>query len=358
MSKTELSIIVPVYNGKKYLQECVESLRKIDCSKEIILLDDASFDGSYQYCLERWGGLSEIRIVRKTHGGITDTRNAALALARGEYLLFADQDDVAVADTVSKAVHLAVRKNLDGVIWSTVRLMEQGNTVSCDKVLQSGIMTEQEIQNGLLPDMLMNTDNSYVTYLGHIWAGIYRRELVQGREIHFQSFVDAEDDYLFVLKFLCEASSVALLREEGYQWRYNQQSETYRQKYIHDLMGKYQQLYQYIDQVMEKVPVQRQVREKYTCYRVQTVALRALENCFQYFSGSREERRSVYQMLRENRTFFLGTSAANLGGRQKRLYALLRRGLFHMAGFYVYLDSVYRAMHRKSAQNEKRMERS
>jgi len=89
-----ISVIVPVYNVKAYLDKCVNSI----CSQtlrelEIILADDGSTDGSGELC-DQWKTKdSRIKVIHKPNGGLSDARNAGLDIATGDYIGYVDSDD-------------------------------------------------------------------------------------------------------------------------------------------------------------------------------------------------------------------------------------------------------------------------
>lgn len=347
MNNTRLSIIIPLFNGKAYIDDTVTALRQIHSFKEILIVDDESTDGSYEYCKNRWSGCSDIRVLHQEHGGITKARNHGLREAVGKWILFSDQDDVIVPETIDEAIQWAEREKLDGVLWSTEHLYEDGRIKSCDTVFQQKILTGPVVQAELLCDMLMNTDNRNVSYIGHLWGGIYNKELVDKADLSFQRYVDAEDDYLFVMGFLCCAFRVGLTPSVGYKWRCHQKSETYRQKYIDNIIERYHQLYCYIDKITGRFDIEATVRERYECYRIQNVILRSIENSFQCLHLSIREQQIIRKLYRDNKILFQGDSIAKLGGRQRRIYCLLQHGMFMVAGAYVYVDSVYRMCRRR-----------
>ena len=89
-----VSIIVPVYNTGKYLRECIESvLRQSYQDWELLLMDDGSTDDSGKICDEYASSDSRIKVVHKRNSGVSDTRNKALDLAVGKYVIFLDSDD-------------------------------------------------------------------------------------------------------------------------------------------------------------------------------------------------------------------------------------------------------------------------
>lgn len=89
-----LSVIVPVYKVERYLPECVASVLEQDCGDyELILVDDGSPDGCPALCDRYAAQDHHVRVIHKPNGGLSDARNAGVAVARGEYVIFMDSDD-------------------------------------------------------------------------------------------------------------------------------------------------------------------------------------------------------------------------------------------------------------------------
>ena len=90
-----VSIIIPVYNGEKYLKRCVDSVFACGFEDmEILLLDDGSTDSSSKIIAEYCDAHSEIvKGFSHENMGVASTRNKGIELARGQYILFLDQDD-------------------------------------------------------------------------------------------------------------------------------------------------------------------------------------------------------------------------------------------------------------------------
>ena len=101
-----ITIIVPVYNVEAYLAECVDSiLAQTHRNLEILLVDDGSPDRCPQICDEYAQKDSRIRVIHKPNGGLSDARNAALEVARGEYIAFIDSDDWIAPDMMEYLLH-------------------------------------------------------------------------------------------------------------------------------------------------------------------------------------------------------------------------------------------------------------
>ena len=89
MENQKISVIIPVYNTKEYLEDCVNSVLEQTWTKiEVILIDDGSKDGSKELCEELCRRDNRIRLFPQEHKGVSAARNAGIEAAEGEYLFF------------------------------------------------------------------------------------------------------------------------------------------------------------------------------------------------------------------------------------------------------------------------------
>ncbi|MDK8087059.1 glycosyltransferase family 2 protein [Lactobacillus paragasseri] len=110
----KVSVIIPVYNDEKYLKQCVESvLTQTYTNLEIILVDDGSTDHTPEICEKYREKYDQIRVLHKKNGGVGSSRNAGLALATGEYVLFVDHDDWLDQHHIEDLYNLAVKNKAD-----------------------------------------------------------------------------------------------------------------------------------------------------------------------------------------------------------------------------------------------------
>lgn len=109
-----VSVIVPVYNVEKYLEQCIESIiQQTYRSLEIIIVNDGSTDGSSEIARRYVGQDDRIILLEKKNGGLSDARNYGLDRAAGDYVMFIDSDDFIEADMVEYLLKAIQKEDAD-----------------------------------------------------------------------------------------------------------------------------------------------------------------------------------------------------------------------------------------------------
>lgn len=107
MSQSLVSVVVPVYNGAKYLEKTVETILNQDYQYlELILVDDGSKDDSKAVIEKIAESDGRVKGFSKENGGVANARNFAISKAQGEFIAFCDQDDFWLPSKLSKQVPL------------------------------------------------------------------------------------------------------------------------------------------------------------------------------------------------------------------------------------------------------------
>ena len=119
----KVSVIIPVYNVKPYLERCVQSvLGQTYKDIEMILVDDGSTDGSGQLCDELAARHGQIRVIHQENQGLSVARNIGIRQATGEYVVFLDSDDEwLLTDGLQQIVNRA-ESNTDLIIFKCVHI--------------------------------------------------------------------------------------------------------------------------------------------------------------------------------------------------------------------------------------------
>ena len=115
----KISIIIPVWNGEKYVAEAIESaLRQDYQEKEIIVVNDGSTDRTAEV-IQQFA--HQIRVLTQENKGLGASRNAAVRISTGDYLAFLDHDDIWTANKLSLQMDALIASKEDPLIFSQVK---------------------------------------------------------------------------------------------------------------------------------------------------------------------------------------------------------------------------------------------
>ena len=237
-----LTVIVPVYNGEKYIEETVQSILASDYRQiELLLLDDGSTDGSGQICERLAQRDARVRYVRQENRGIVAARNRGIELAQGAYLCFCDQDDI-----VSECMYAVLMEKVQAAdaqiaMCSTGRIIDGKKSIY--ERIESAVLRDEEVKRQLLYPLLFRgytydfAESGNYLY-GTVWKCIFQKRFIEEKHILFRRFINYEDDWIFVTQALSCASSVVTDGMTGYYWRVNSTSESHKGQYIDNLPKK------------------------------------------------------------------------------------------------------------------------
>lgn len=181
-----LSIIVPVYNVAQYLERCIESLRT-DSSAfdyEILLVDDGSRDNSGAICDAYSQKYSNIRVLHKSNGGLSDARNYGLAHAEGDYIVFVDSDDYVEPGSASKICEIIADGACD-IYCSDYYSLTAGEETDIKYAPADTVMSGAEFFKYQLQQRSM---------VSSVVQNIYRTEFLRENRLYFKKGIYHEDE--------------------------------------------------------------------------------------------------------------------------------------------------------------------
>lgn len=186
------SIIVPIYNVERYLEQCIESVLAQDFHNyELILVDDGSPDNSIDICLKYAKKYKNIVFIHKTNGGLSDARNAGIQIARGEYLMFLDSDDYWEGTQILSDLASIAHKKPDVIINDCTFFFTDG---------------KKETYPIKKDDLTFNYFNDFETlvsrniYRPAAWSKVVRRNFLLDNHLFFPKGKNHEDlDWSFEL---------------------------------------------------------------------------------------------------------------------------------------------------------------
>ena len=120
-----VSVIIPIYNSKKYLKRCVSSIQsENDISLQIILVDDGSTDGSDEIAKEIAASDSRVQFLKLPHGGVSKARNVGLLSVLGTFVMFVDSDDWMAEGIIKELVTVQKQTEADIVTCELTRIVD------------------------------------------------------------------------------------------------------------------------------------------------------------------------------------------------------------------------------------------
>lgn len=235
-----VSIIVPVYQVKDYLGECVESLlAQTYKNLDILLVDDGSTDGSGAICDEYAAKDGRVRVVHQENQGLSAARNTGIGIAKGEYLAFVDSDDVVMPEFIETLYELLEKYQADIAACGYIKCPTEdlgrvrnefsyadariGGNVSADHgPTARRSQAEREELCMTAEQMLRQWHGKYKKWETVAWNKLYRGQIFEGkREADVVRFPlgRRHEDVLTSHLFAANAERVAITTKKLYLYR-------------------------------------------------------------------------------------------------------------------------------------------
>ncbi len=208
ISEPLVSVVVPVYNAMPYFESCIHSiLAQTYENIEILLVDDGSTDGSGVFCDELEAQDARITVIHTDNCGVASARNRALEIARGEWLVFVDSDDIVESWHV-EALLSEARGDGAEIALGGYRLLEAEGPgrLLAPSSAQSPVPARRAIE------MLMYQEGVDTAP----WGKLFRADTFA--KVRFPPLPSSED-LATVYKPLLKSSKVAIVRDSGYRYR-------------------------------------------------------------------------------------------------------------------------------------------
>ena len=207
----KVSIIVPVYNGEKVLNRCVDSILAQDYKDiEIILVDDGSKDNSFQIISEYAKNDSRVVPIHKKNSGVSSTRNIALSLAKGKYIQFVDVDDFLPFDSTKLLVRAMEEDDSDMVIADFYRVINEKASKK-GSIKKGGVITRNEYA-----DKMLLTPADF--YYGVLWNKLYKKEIIDTYHVQMDENISFSEDAIFNLQYLVHVNTISVLKNPVYYY--------------------------------------------------------------------------------------------------------------------------------------------
>lgn len=206
-----VSLIIPVYNAEKYLRRCLTSaMEQTFKDMEILVVNDGSTDESLAICREYAQMDPRFHIINKENTGVSDSRNRAIQIAKGDYLQFMDSDDWLTPDATETFVYAAQKFNCDLVIADFYRV-DKAVFTEKQHIRERGLLTREQFATYMMQDPAD-------FYYGVLWNKLYRRQVIADNHLEMDAQMRWCEDFLFNLSFIRHAETFTAIQTPVYYY--------------------------------------------------------------------------------------------------------------------------------------------
>lgn len=226
-----ISVIVPVYNGEKYLAGCIESIEaQTYAPLEILVINDGSTDGTAQVCTALMERYPNIRVITMEDEGVSAARNAGMAASKGAFVTFVDADDRLRPKTLEilyRTLH-ETGSDIAGCGFYTWETQEQWDAFLNERIRLKPAVCYSGTE--YLREELLEGNS-------RCWSKLYRRALIG--KIAFRNGLSIGEDMLFLEELLPYVRKIAEIDYPGYGYYRNPKgamNRPYTSKYLDQIV--------------------------------------------------------------------------------------------------------------------------
>ena len=221
VSSGKISVIIPVHNAEKYIDNGVQSVMEQNYTNwELLLIENGSEDASLDICKKNAEKDSRIQVLKEKNKGAGSARNTGLCSAEGEYIVFIDADDYLPDKSVfQRYMNIAKQIRADIIVSNYVRLWN-------GKILPAAGHDSFSVYSPDSEEFRFRGFFSVGT-LSYVWGKLYRKSFLDQNRITFSEYPYAEDKLFNMQCYVCGAK-YAFVEQIGNVYRKNEDSVSYK----------------------------------------------------------------------------------------------------------------------------------
>lgn len=221
VSSGKISVIIPVHNAEKYIDNAVQSVMEQNYTNwELLLIENGSEDASLDICKKNAEKDSRIQVLKEKNKGAGSARNTGLCSAEGEYIVFIDADDYLPDKSVfQRYMNIAKQIRADIIVSNYVRLWN-------GKILPAAGHDSFSVYSPDSEEFRFRGFFSVGT-LSYVWGKLYRKSFLAQNRITFSEYPYAEDKLFNMQCYVCGAK-YAFIEQIGNVYRKNEDSVSYK----------------------------------------------------------------------------------------------------------------------------------
>lgn len=212
----DVSVIIPVYNTEKYLNDCIDSiLNQFGVSLEIILIDDGSTDSSAIICDSLAFKYPNIKTIHIKNSGPATAKNEGLELAQGNYIALIDSDDTINHYMFYKMTEVGYENDADIICCNYKQIDEKGHITHFNYTNKIYTLSHED---GLIH--FFSKDKIY----SQCWTKLYKRKMLITHNIKNDPGLRTDEDFIFNIRAFLHAQKTIIIDEPLYNYTHRQNS--------------------------------------------------------------------------------------------------------------------------------------
>lgn len=223
MNDISISIIIPVYNGEKFLEKCIDKLGKdmrgTHC--ELIIIDDGSTDRTRDL-LQQYTNVA--RIISKSNGGVSSARNLGIEVAHGKYITFIDIDDE-IPENILKDYECIISEyeNVECVQGCFEKVNEESRCYYIDAPnIQKLCLAYPGMISKVNSELSLNASRG----VHGCYGKLFNKTILNKYKIRFPEDLGLGEDLWFYYQYLSHIDKVLIFEKQTYIIIDNQESAT------------------------------------------------------------------------------------------------------------------------------------
>ena len=204
-----ISVIIPAYNCERYLKRCLDSLlSQVGAQLDVIVINDGSTDGTATI-LEEYS--QKIRFKTTVNQGSSAAKNEAIAMIKGDYVMFLDADDWLDAQAIERLCTITEETDADVVRFRCRKVFPDGRQIiDKNQFDHYEVIEKEDFKTKLYPYFIRGIR------LNSVCLGIYKAKLIQGKK--FREDMPVAEDAVFSLGIYTAANKAVLIPDILYNY--------------------------------------------------------------------------------------------------------------------------------------------
>lgn len=292
-----ISIIIPVYNAGKYLQECIEkTINQTYKNIEIFLINDGSTDNSGEICSRYENKDKRIKSIHTQNQGVSSARNLAIQKSGGEFIFFLDADDFIEDDAINTLMKRYRESNADFIIGNFRKMKNGFEEKRTDtQILEDKLFSEENVLENARSYLRRPNKNLLFAFS---WARLFKTSIIKEKNINFNNKLQNFEDVAFNFDYLKNVKNLYFTKDVIYNHRVydNFSSETFNiGKNPKRLFGYLEALTSAENFLKGRIGEEKAKKEIGHC-RTYLSIIQLVRTCGQINSSNKE---SIYDMIKE-----------------------------------------------------------